>query len=128
MFNRTRFKEVIDNRRSKIKASPEPVNTFDPTELERKTECPICFQEMETFQYLGPGNIVIDTCHADDLIWLDYGELSKVISAPGRDRGVVPRVKPEKEHQKDKKDESRKEKRSALELFLNNIVESFFSD
>lgn len=127
MFNRTLFRDVVDSRRSKVKASPEPVNTFNQAELERKTECPICFQEMETFQYLGPGNIVIDTCHADDLIWLDYGELNKVISAPGRDRGV-PRVKPEKEYQKDKVDESRKEKRSALELFLNNIVESFFSD
>ena len=127
LFNRTRFREVIDNRRSKIKAPAEPITTFNPSELERKTECPICFQEMETFQYLGPGNIVIDTCNTDDLIWLDYGELNKVVSAPGRDRGV-PRRKPEKEDQKVNKDESIKEKRSALELFLNKIAESFFSD
>ncbi|MFV1949165.1 MAG: zf-TFIIB domain-containing protein [Anaerolineales bacterium] len=127
LFNRTRFREVIDKRRSKIKALAEPITTFNPSELERKTECPICFQEMETFQYLGPGNIVIDTCNTDDLIWLDYGELNKVVSAPGRDRGV-PRRKPEKEHQKDKKDESKKDKRSALELFLYKIGEAFFSD
>jgi Zn-finger nucleic acid-binding protein len=48
---------------------------------------------MDTFEYNGPGNIVIDTCHENDLIWLDYGELSKVVDAPGRDRGV-PRRKP----------------------------------
>ena len=70
---------------------------------------------------------MIDTCHKDDLIWLDYGELNKIVSAPGRDRGV-PRVKPEKEDQKDKKDESKKEKRSALEHFIYEIGRTFFSD
>ena len=127
MFNRTRFREVVDSRRSKVKSPPEPVNSFNLAELERDTECPICFQEMETFQYLGPGNIVIDTCHTDDLIWLDYGELNKIVNAPGRDRGI-PRVKPEKEQKKDKKDKSKKGKRSALELFLSEIAEAFFSD
>ena len=127
MFNRTRFKEVIDNRRSKTKFSPKPVSSFNPIELERNTECPICDQEMETFQYLGPGNIVIDTCHKDDLIWLDYGELNKVVNASGKDRGM-PLRKPEKEDQKDKKDESKEGKRSALEKFLYEIAQSFFSD
>jgi Zn-finger nucleic acid-binding protein len=127
MFNRARFKEVIDTRRSKTKAPPEPVRAFDPVELERDSECPVCHKEMETFQYLGPGNIVIDTCHKDDLIWLDYGELNKVINAPGRDRGM-PLRKPEKEDQEDKKDKPKKGKRSALEFFLSEIAESFFPD
>jgi Zn-finger nucleic acid-binding protein len=43
---------------------------------------------MATHPYLGPGNAVIDTCSACELIWLDYGELTQLVEAPGRDRGV----------------------------------------
>jgi Zn-finger nucleic acid-binding protein len=124
LFNRTTFREAIDNARSKIKTPPDPIRGFDSLELERKTFCPICEQPMETFQYLGPGNIVIDTCHQDDLIWLDYGEIQKVLNAPGRDRGV-PRKKPSK------KEEERGEqqmKKNPLEKMLLEIVETLFSD
>ena len=93
LCNRTTFREAIDFHRSRAKTPPEPFSTFDGGELERETYCPSCQKKMETFQYQGPGNIVIDTCHACDLIWLDYGELHKVVNAPGRDRGV-PRPKP----------------------------------
>ena len=31
-----------------------------------------------------PGNIVIDTCIGCKLAWLDHGELSKIVRAPGR--------------------------------------------
>ena len=37
---------------------------------------------------MGPGTIVIDTCDGCNIIWLDHGELSRVINAPGKDRGV----------------------------------------
>jgi Zn-finger nucleic acid-binding protein len=43
---------------------------------------------MDTHPYGGPGNIVVDNCEKCQIIWLDYGELKKVINAPGRDRGV----------------------------------------
>jgi len=93
LFNRTTFREAIDFRRSRTKAPPDPISHFTLDELDRATYCPGCQEKMETFQYNGPGNIVIDTCHPCDLIWLDYGELQKVVNAPGRDRGV-PRPKP----------------------------------
>ncbi len=121
MFNRTTFRDAIDSGRAKAKAPPEPYNTFDPVELERRTICPVCEKEMETFQYMGPGNIVIDTCHTDDLIWLDYGEISKVVNAPGRDRGF-PRKKPA-----DPAEENQVEKKkSVIDQALLNILESFF--
>jgi Zn-finger nucleic acid-binding protein len=124
LFNRTTFREAIDNARSKIKTPPDPVRGFDPSELDRKTICPICERPMETFRYLGPGNIVIDTCHQDDLIWLDYGEIQKVVNAPGRDRGV-PRKKPSVKEEEQKEEA---EKKTPLERFLVEIVESLFSD
>jgi Zn-finger nucleic acid-binding protein len=125
LFDRTRFREVIDIRRSRTKAPPEPFNTFDPSELDRKTDCPICKQQMETFKYLGPGNIVIDTCHQDDLIWLDYRELEKVVNAPGRDRGV-PRKKTKKKIADDQAQS--KKKRTLLEQLLTDIVETLSND
>jgi Zn-finger nucleic acid-binding protein len=121
MFNRTTFRDAIDSGRAKAKAPSEPYNTFDLVELERRTICPICEKEMETFQYMGPGNIVIDTCHTDDLIWLDYGEISKVVNAPGRDRGV-PRKKPV-DDEKEKKGEKR---RSVIDQSFIDILGSFF--
>ena len=43
---------------------------------------------MVTHPYLGPGAIVIDTCETCDCLWLDAGELKRVVDAPGRDRGA----------------------------------------
>jgi len=77
---------------------------------------------METFQYNGPGNIVIDTCHQCDLIWLDFGEITKVVNAPGRDRGL-PRKKPVEKEQ-EKKEEK---KRSAIDQSFIDLLGSFFN-
>ena len=63
---------------------PPPMN---PQELERQVHCPSCGQRMSTHPYGGPGNIVVDNCPHCLLIWLDREELSKIIQAPGRDRG-----------------------------------------
>jgi len=122
MFNRTTFRDAINSQRAKAKAPPEPHTTFDPVELERRTFCPVCEKEMDTFQYMGPGNIVIDTCHSCDLIWLDYGEITKVVNAPGRDRGV-PRKKP-MEPEEEKKDDK---KRSVIDQSFIDLLGSFFN-
>ena len=122
MFNRTTFRDAIDSGRAKAKAPSEPYNTFDPVELERRTICLICDKEMETFQYMGPGNIVIDTCHTDDLIWLDYGEISKVVNAPGRDRGV-----PGKKPVDGEKEEKEEKRRSVIDQSFIDLLGSFFS-
>ena len=100
LFNRTTFREAIDFHRSRVKSPPDPLSRFDLAELDRVTYCSVCEGEMDTFQYNGPGNIVIDTCHPCDLIWLDYGELQKVLNAPGRDRGA-PRKPPAQKDQED---------------------------
>jgi len=121
LFNRTTFRDAIDAQRASAKTPPEPYNTFDPVELERRTFCPVCEKEMDTFQYMGPGNIVIDTCHPCDLIWLDYGELQKVVHAPGRDRGV-PRKKPAEGGEEKKEDK----KRSVIDQSFIDLLGSFF--
>jgi Zn-finger nucleic acid-binding protein len=81
------FVEIVKWRRARARgpaAKPIPLN---PRELEREISCPYCSQEMSVHPYYGPGNIVIDNCVRCKIIWLDYGELGKVVDAPGRDRG-----------------------------------------
>jgi len=37
---------------------------------------------MDTHLYGGPGNVIIDTCESCALMWLDYGELERMVRAP----------------------------------------------
>jgi Zn-finger nucleic acid-binding protein len=46
-----------------------------------------CAADMSTHPYYGPGNVVIDTCDACHVVWLDFGELRQIADAPGGDRG-----------------------------------------
>ena len=50
--------------------------------LDRSTKCPQCKQQMDTHLYGGPGNVIIDVCEACGLVWLDHGELERIVSAP----------------------------------------------
>jgi Zn-finger nucleic acid-binding protein len=85
----------LQARRTSAVAPIEVPAEPNPEELRRKLACPACSRTMSTYRYLGPGNIVIDTCETCDLIWLDYRELEKVVRAPGRDRGGQRRAQTE---------------------------------
>jgi Zn-finger nucleic acid-binding protein len=56
--------------------------TPDPHDLTRKISCPHCHQRMDTHFYNGPGNVIIDDCDPCALIWLDHGELMRIVRAP----------------------------------------------
>jgi Zn-finger nucleic acid-binding protein len=84
---RQTFAEAIRRLRARQSGTPVDPAPIDPTELGRTLDCPKCQAQMDTRRYDGPGNIVIDACSRCDVIWLDYGELSRIIQAPGRDRG-----------------------------------------
>jgi Zn-finger nucleic acid-binding protein len=51
---------------------------------ERLLNCPECGQIMLGHIYLGPGNLVIDTCEQCRVNWLDAGELRRIARAPTR--------------------------------------------
>jgi Zn-finger nucleic acid-binding protein len=84
---RASFAEAVVRLRARQTGPPTDPLPSDPRELLRKMNCPTCRRHMETRRYDGPGNIVIDACVTCDRLWLDYGELQRVLSAPGRDRG-----------------------------------------
>ncbi len=56
---------------------------IDPKDLERVVHCPTCRGRMDTAPYLGPGNVVIDTCGECTIVWLDHGELAVIERHPG---------------------------------------------
>ncbi|HSK08856.1 MAG TPA: zf-TFIIB domain-containing protein [Vicinamibacterales bacterium] len=87
LLDRGTFVGVVQTKRAWASSAPAEPRPLDRRELEREALCPRCRARLATHPYYGPGSIVIDTCQACDLIWLDPGELNRVVDAPGRDRG-----------------------------------------
>ena len=82
------FVHVTRELRASAEGPEGPLHRITPEERERQVMCPVCNRRMDTHPYYGPGNVVIDLCPACQLVWLDYGELSIIVNAPGRDRGL----------------------------------------
>lgn len=78
------FVALIDELRAEHNHSSMPVAPFGKRDLQRRIRCPQCHEMMDTHPYLGPGHIVIDSCSACYLNWLDYGELQRILRAPDR--------------------------------------------
>jgi Zn-finger nucleic acid-binding protein len=53
----------------------------DRSELQRKYTCPSCQKKMDAYPYGGAGNITIQGCRQCELIWLDFGELTRIVSS-----------------------------------------------
>jgi len=74
------FLALLDTLRTPTLYNDHPLNLRD---LRRKIRCPRCHRPMNTHPYAGPGSIVIDSCSDCMLDWLDYGELRRILRAPG---------------------------------------------
>ncbi|MBM3739475.1 MAG: hypothetical protein FJW39_27215 [Acidobacteria bacterium] len=77
------FLPVIRQLRLRKRSRADILDPVCPTELDREVRCPHCSKRMHTHRYGGPGNIVIDNCPACRVNWLDSGEISRVVAAPG---------------------------------------------
>jgi Zn-finger nucleic acid-binding protein len=51
----------------------------------RVLHCPLCKGEMDHHPYGGGGNLAVDSCEPCGVLWLDRGELSRIVAAPDRD-------------------------------------------
>lgn len=86
------FGAVVRERRSRREGREgETAQPIDQTEYRRRVNCPSCLLKMEVHPYYGPGNVVIDSCHRCEYIWLDHGELRSVEMAAG---GTEPKLQP----------------------------------
>jgi len=54
----------------------------DPKDLERRLDCPVCGQRMDTHVYGGHGNFVIDNCPRCLVNFLDHNEIRRIAVAP----------------------------------------------
>ena len=84
MIDRASLGELIELLRSAYQGNDDPPRAVEARQLHERTRCPACVDVMDTFPYYGPSNVVIDTCEGCKLTWLDRGELSQIIRAPGR--------------------------------------------
>lgn len=51
----------------------------------RVLQCPLCKSAMDRHLYGGGGNMDVDSCESCGMLWLDRGELSRMVAAPDRD-------------------------------------------
>ena len=87
LLPRRSFAATVARRRAWATGPPADPIPIDRGALDRALACPSCRGPLETSPHAGPGNVVLDSCAACDVIWLDYGELRRIVDAPGRDRG-----------------------------------------
>jgi Zn-finger nucleic acid-binding protein len=73
--------DLIDALRAGL-TTPAVQTPPDHGDLKRTVQCPKCHRRMDTHFYAGPGNVIIDTCANCLLIWLDRGELMRIVHAP----------------------------------------------
>lgn len=84
VIDRMSFGELMEVLRAAYDGADDAPILLDPEELKKLCLCPACGELMETFNYYGPGNVVLDTCNECQLTWLDEGELAKIVRAPGQ--------------------------------------------
>ena len=125
LLTRGSFRLTVETRRALVTSPADPPRLLNRKELNRKLNCPICSKAMMTHPYMGPGTIVIDTCDGCNIIWLDHGELSRVVNAPGKDRGVGMNQVFDRLGEEQKKIK-RKKKKNKYEADLLKLLDKFF--
>lgn len=71
------FAVIVRERRAK-RPTGESTSSFSADELKRSLKCPRCKMRLDTHPYYGGGRVIVDTCPACTLIWLDAGELTVI--------------------------------------------------
>jgi Zn-finger nucleic acid-binding protein len=79
------LQSVIEDLRAAAVTKPAVQTPPDRGDLKRAIQCPQCRQRMDTHCYAGPGNVIVDSCAACFLLWLDRGELTRIANAPDED-------------------------------------------
>jgi Zn-finger nucleic acid-binding protein len=73
--------EILREHRYWSRSSTSPRNFA----AERVIHCPLCKRAMDQHPYGGGGNVAVDSCESCSMLWLDRGELSRIVAAPDRD-------------------------------------------
>ena len=84
LFQHEVFARLLRQQRENSSASPQTPTPIELGQLNVRRSCPGCDGGFETHAYGGAGNAVIDTCLHCHLIWLDAGEFTHLVRAPGK--------------------------------------------
>jgi len=78
------FLQIVRLRRAQRTQPPDEPRPLNQEEMNRHVECPVCGKRMEVHPYYGGGSVMIDSCRACGMVWLDHGEITVIERAPGR--------------------------------------------
>jgi Zn-finger nucleic acid-binding protein len=80
--------EILREHRYWSRSSRNPRDA----DANRVLNCPQCQSAMDRHLYGGGGNMDVDSCEPCCVLWLDRGELSRMVAAPDRDPQAVYQV------------------------------------
>jgi Zn-finger nucleic acid-binding protein len=81
LIDQSKMLPILSHAKSLDATNEAFLSASNKAELTQTALCPSCRKMMNTYPYGGPGNIIIQGCDECRLIWLDFGELSKIIHA-----------------------------------------------
>ncbi len=84
LFEQPVFAQATQHLRNHVSLARLVPAPMDPTQLRVNRLCSTCGGSLETNAFCGAGNAVIDTCIPCGVIFLDAGELTKLVRAPGK--------------------------------------------
>lgn len=84
VIDQSSFGGLVEVLRSAYQGPDDKPAPLDQDDLKKLCMCPVCAQCMDTFAYAGPSTVVLDSCNECGIIWLNYGELGRIVRAPGR--------------------------------------------
>ncbi len=73
------LKAIVDLIKLPVEGTPHRVGV-DLTDVHEDAPCPRCGVPMEPFNYAGDSGIILDRCRTCHGIWLDRGELERVVA------------------------------------------------
>ena len=88
LLDMPRFVPLLDHLReyrywSRSWQAPRGLNA------DRVLKCPLCRLEMDRHPYGGGGNVDVDSCEPCGVLWLDRGELGRMVAARDEGHGVT---------------------------------------
>lgn len=84
LFQQPVFARVCQRLRNQAQLPKMIPAPMDSRELKVRRSCPTSGGRLETHAFCGPGNAIIDTCFHCGVIFLDAGELTKLVRAAGK--------------------------------------------
>jgi Zn-finger nucleic acid-binding protein len=78
LSDRRAFNGIVEQLRARNRRPRQDPRPIDPAERDRLLLCPVCKAPMEVHPYYGPGNVLLDSCHVCNLVWLDHGEIASL--------------------------------------------------